>query len=115
MTFDFLSGSRNFCKLLWVSCEVFVFTRICLDPLGGQVLHHDCISMIVSRFTIFTEKFVICCNQLTKIFCTRYGFAFASSARGPCNSGPLTDLTISVFREVSKDAVFTQIHTSHRL
>ena len=24
MTFWFLSGSRNFCKLLWVSCEVFV-------------------------------------------------------------------------------------------
>ena len=24
MTFGFLSGSRNFCKLLWVSCEVFV-------------------------------------------------------------------------------------------
>ena len=22
MTFGFLSGSRNFCKLLWVSCEV---------------------------------------------------------------------------------------------
>ena len=24
MTFGFLSGSKNFCKLLWVSCEVFV-------------------------------------------------------------------------------------------
>ena len=24
MTLDFLSGSRNFCKLLWVSCEVLV-------------------------------------------------------------------------------------------
>ena len=24
MTFGFLSGSRNFCKLLWVSCEVLV-------------------------------------------------------------------------------------------
>ena len=24
MTFGFLSESRNFCKLLWVSCEVFV-------------------------------------------------------------------------------------------
>ena len=28
----------------------FCFARIRLDPLGGQVLHHDCISMIVSRF-----------------------------------------------------------------
>ena len=25
MTFGFLFGSRNFCKLLWVSCEVFVW------------------------------------------------------------------------------------------
>ena len=47
---------------LWSFC----FARIRLDPLGGQVLQHDCISMIVSRFTTFTENFVICCNQVTK-------------------------------------------------
>ena len=35
----------------------FCFARIRLDPLGGQVLHHDCKSMIVSRFTSFTENF----------------------------------------------------------
>ena len=46
----------------------FCFVRIRLDPLGGQVLHHDCISMIVSRFRTFTENVVICCNQITKIF-----------------------------------------------
>ena len=74
------------------------FARIRLDPLGGQVLHHDCISMIVSRFTTFTENFAICCYQVTKIFSTRYGSAIASSARGSCNFGPLTDLAISVFR-----------------
>ena len=99
MTLRFLSGSRNFCKLLWVSWEVFCFARIWLDLLGGQVLHHDCISMIVSRFTIFTENFVICCNQITKIHSSRYGFAIASSAWGPCNFGPFTDLAISVFRK----------------
>ena len=66
----------------------FCFARIQLEPLGGQVLHHDCISMIVSRFTTFTENFVICCYQVTKIFCTMYGSANASSARGPCNFGP---------------------------
>ena len=93
---------------LWSFC----FARICLDPLSGQVLHHDCISVIVSRFTIFTENFVICCYQVTKIFCTRYGFAIASSAWGPCNFGPLTDLAISVFREVSINTVLTQILTS---
>ena len=89
----------------------FCFARIRRDPLGGQVLHHDCISMIVSRFTTFTENFVICCYQVTNIFCTRYGSANASSARGSCNFGPLTDLAISVFREVSINTVFTQIHT----
>ena len=90
----------------------YCFARIRLDPSGGQVLHHDCISMIVSRFTTFTENFVICCNQITKIFCTRYDSANASSAWCPRNFGPLTDLAISVFREVSTNTVFTQIHTS---
>ena len=92
----------------------FCFARIRLDPLGGQVLHHDFMSMIVSRFTIFTDNLVIGCNQITKICGSRYGFAIASSARDSCNSGPLTDLAISVFREVSFNTVFTQIHTSRR-
>ena len=83
-----------------------------MNPLGGQVLHHDCISMIVSIFTTFTENFVICCYQVTKIFSTRYGSANASSARGPCNFGPLADLAISVFREMSINTVLTQILTS---
>ena len=63
----------------------FCFARIWLDLMGCQVLHHDCISMIVSRFTTFNENFVICCIQITKIFCTRYDSANASSARGPCD------------------------------
>ena len=63
----------------------FGFARICLDTLGGQVLHHDSISMIVSSFTTFTENFVICCFQVTKSFSTRHGSAIAPSARGPCN------------------------------
>ena len=70
--------------------------------------------MIVSRFAVFTENFVIGCYQVTKIFCTKYGSAIASSARGPCDSGPLTDLAISIFREMSKNTVFTQILTSRR-
>ena len=90
----------------------FCFARIRLDPLGGQVLHHDCKSMIVSRFTFFTKNFVISCNQTTKMFCTRYGSVSASSARVPCNFGPLADLAISVCREVSINTVFTQILTS---
>ena len=92
----------------------FCFARTRLDPLSSQVLHHDCIS-IVSRFTTFTENFVICRNQVTNIFCTRYSSAIASYARGPCDFGPMADLAISVFREVSINAVFTQIRTSRRL
>ena len=90
----------------------FCFARIRLDPVGGQVLHHDCTSVIVSRFAIVTEDLVICCYQVTKSFSTRYGFAIASSAWGPCNFGPFTDLAISVFREVNMNTVFTQILTS---
>ena len=91
----------------------FCFARIRLNPLGGQVLHHDCISMIVSRFTAFTENCVICCDQVTKIFCTRYGSANASSARGSCNFGPLADLAISVFSEDEyKHCVYPNPHFS---
>ena len=61
----------------------FCFARIRLDPLGGQVLHHDCISMIVSRFTFSTENVVICCHQVTKIFITKYGSVNASSGSKP--------------------------------
>ena len=90
------------------------FARIWLAPLGGQVLHHDCISMLVSRFTTFTENFVICCNQIIKIFCTRYGSAIASSARGP-----LLFLSFGRchFREVSMDTVltWTRYHFCSRL
>ena len=90
----------------------FCFARIRLDPLGGQVLHHDCISMIVSRFTIFTENFVICCCQVTKIFCTKYDSANASSARSPCDFGPLAGLAISV---LGKWILTLSLPTSHWL
>ena len=103
MTSGFLSGFRNFCKLPWVCLvKFFVFARIRLDPLGGWVLNHDCISVIVSRLAIVAKDLVICCCQFTKIYSSRFGFAIASSARGPCNFGPFTDLVISVFREIRK-------------
>ena len=60
----------------------FCFARIRLDPLGGQVLHHDCRSMIVSRSTSFTDNLVICCNQVTKIFSTSDGSANARLLHG---------------------------------
>ena len=52
---------RTFASFSGFFCWSFGLARIRQDPLGGQVLHHDCITIIVSRFTIFTENFVICC------------------------------------------------------
>ena len=91
----------------------FGFARICLDQLGGYVLHHDCISVIVSRFAFVTENLVICRYQVTNFFSTRCGFAIASSAWGPCNFGPFTDLAISVFTEMSiKHCAYPNPHVS---
>ena len=90
----------------------FRLAQMRLDPLGGQVMHHDCMSMIVSTFTIVTEDLVICRYQVTKIFCAKCGSANASSARGSCDYGPLGDLAISVFSEVSINIVFFQIRTA---
>ena len=100
---------RTFASFFVFPAKFLFCTDKTVDPLGGQVLHHDCISVIVSRFAIFTENFVICWYQVTKIFCTKYGSAIASSARGPCNFGPFTDLAISVFREMSFNTVLAQI------
>ena len=55
---------------------------------------------------------MICCYQDTKIFFTKYGSAIASSARGPCNFRPLTDLAISVCKEMSVNTVLTKILAS---
>ena len=69
--------------------------------------------VIVSRFAIVTERpcdLLLSSHQ--KFSCTRYVFAIASSAWGPCNFGPFTDLAISVFREMSMNTVLTQILTS---
>ena len=84
----------------------FVFARICLDPLSGQVLHHDCISMIVSRFAIVTEDLVICCNQITHKFSARGTAPPMRLLHGALvNFGPLADLAISVFKKVSINTV----------
>ena len=114
MTLGFLFGSKNFGKLLLCFLRSFCFARMRLDPLGGQVLHHDCISMIVSRITTFNENFVIWCSQITKIFCTKYDSTNTSSAVSFCDFGPLANLAISVFQEVSINTVFTEIRTSRK-
>ena len=93
----------------------FCFARIRRDPLGSQVLHHDYISMTVSRFAIVTENLVICCYQVTNIFSTRYGFPIASSAKGPCYLDPHADVAVSVLREVIINTVLARYHISWRL
>ena len=107
MTFGFLSGSRNFCKLLWVSCEVFV--------LHGYAWIH----WVARSCTTTAYRWLFRDSQLSlrtlwsavikspKIFRTRYSSTVASSAWGPCNFGPFTDLAISVFRELSFNTVIT--------
>ena len=110
-------------KNFWLDCQrekrsstlfcflrSFCFARIRLNPLSGKILYHDCVSVIVSRFTFLIEDFVICCHQVTKICCSRCGCVSAFSTKRPCNFGPLTDLAISVLREVFKDAVLTGYH-----
>ena len=42
------------------SLRSFCFARIRLDPLSSQILYHDCISMIVSRFSFLLEDLVSC-------------------------------------------------------
>ena len=65
-------------------------------------------SVIVSRFTTFTENFVICCYQVTKFLCSEYGFACAFPSVSPCKFGPLAHLAISVFWDVNVKTAFSQ-------
>ena len=57
--------------------------QFCTDMIATIELYHDCVSVIVSRFTFLTEDFIICCYQVIKLFSSRYCFASASSARSP--------------------------------
>ena len=107
--------SKKFCKLLCVSCEVFV--------LHG----YDWFHWVAKSCTTTAYRWLFRDSQLSlrtlwsavikspKFSCTRYGSAIASSARGPCNfwsSG--RSRNFSVFREMSANTVLTQIRTSRR-
>ena len=59
----------------------FCFARVRLYPPCCQVLYHKGISMIVSRFTFFTENFVIRCDQVTKMFRSGHDCTSTSSAK----------------------------------
>ena len=95
----------------------FCFARVGLKPLGGQVLYHHGISMIVPRFTLFTLNFVICSNQITGIFRSGHDCVSVSSARRPCYFGLQAYFTIRILRKVRKHTVLTrtQFHVRPRL
>ena len=79
-TFGFCDGSTSF-------PTIFVFTRIRLYPLSGEILYHDIVSVIVSRFRSLMWDFVICRYQVIKLFCAKWTFASASSAKNPRSFG----------------------------
>ena len=62
-----------------------------------QILYHDRVSLIVSRFSVFIKKCVIRCCHVTESFCAKWSFARALPARSPRNLGSLADLAVAVF------------------
>ena len=112
VTLGFLIGLQELLQAPLCFLRSYCFARIRLDPLGGQVLHHDCISVIVSKFAIVTEDLVICCYQVTKIFSTRYGSFVIRSWRshwrdvtsiGSSLSRVLVSLTVGDEDELEED------------
>ena len=61
----------KFSKTLFRLLRHFCFAPIRLYPSSGKVLHHSNMSVIASRQIAFIEKWVICCQQVTKIVCTK--------------------------------------------
>ena len=63
-----------------------------------QILYHDRVSLIVSRFSVFIKKCVIRCCHVTESFCAKWSFARALPARSSRNLGFL--LQTSQFRSL---------------
>ena len=70
--------------------------NFCFESIEWRDLVHDSVPVIVSGFTSLIEDFVIRCYQVTKLFCSKYCFARASSVRSPCYCGSQTDIAFSV-------------------
>ena len=92
------SAPRTFASSI-VFPEKFCFARIRLDPLGGQVLRHGCLSMMVrdSHSLLRTWWSAVIKSQK----CSRSGHDCTStcSARSDCYLRLQADITISVVRE----------------
>ena len=67
-----------------------------LYPLSGQILYNVCTPVIIARSSIFTEDFVVGCDQVTEPFRAWYVDFGVSSVPNSRNFGPLADLAIWV-------------------
>ena len=112
ITLGFLSGSKNFCNLLCVSCVKFLFCTNTTGSIGwpsrAPRLHiGDCFEIHNCHWRhcdLLLSNHQNCLHEVRLrhcVFCT-----------GPCNLCPLADLAISVFGEKSIKTVLTQILTS---
>ena len=68
--------------------------------------------MIVPRFTLFTENFVIRCDQVTKMFRSGHDCTSTPSAIGPRYFRLQADVTILVLRKVCDNTLCSPEHGS---
>ena len=72
---------------------------LCYTGMIVSTDHHGK-SMIVSRFSFFTENVLIRCDQVIKMFRPGHDCTSTSSARSPCYFRLQADITIWVLRKV---------------
>ena len=99
MTFGFSDGLRNFRKS-FPSPESFRLARIRLIPLIGWILYNDCITVMVSKLTSFTNNFVDLLLPSHRVFLPEVRLRHCVFCMGPCKLGSLADCAISVFWEM---------------
>ena len=85
-----------------------LFTRVWLCPLCCQIFFHHGMSMFFLRFTFFTQNFLFCCDQITKIFRSGHDCTSTSSAWTPCCFLVHADITIWVLRKMRIYTVLTR-------
>ena len=100
----FASSFQFLVKFLFCTDKIESIELLSLVP---QLHVGDC-------FEIHFHRWEFCDLLLSshQKFCAKYDSTNTSSARNPCNFGPLTDLAISVFREMSLNTVITRYHSS---
>ena len=96
-------NSFQFIEKIWCCTDMTAPTE---QP---HLVPRVCVPVIVSRFTIFTKNFVICCYEIT-YFSARSTWLPVRLLQGALVIfGSQADFAISVFREVSKKCCACQI------